>query len=166
MNDLPGLNESFFSCSSSSSSFLSADSIQNSADGNGANYPTLQDNLNAVFSDYPRNFNIAHINAQSVAGHFSDIQHTFNCNHLDAVLISESFLKPSLPSSLFGLSDFVLICNDRIGAGCGGVAIYLRKTIPYKILRASPPTYSASAEFIFLELIMHSSKIPLCFLFT
>lgn len=114
-----------------------------------------------MFSNLPNNLNIAHINAQSVPGHYSDLLASFDSAHMDALLISESFLKPSLLSVHFALPGFVLICNDRTGKGGGGVAIYLRADIPYKVVSMSPSSYSGSAEHLFLEITLHRVKMLL-----
>ncbi|KAJ8719480.1 hypothetical protein PYW08_011655 [Mythimna loreyi] len=147
------LDDSFFSCSSSTSSFASADS--------GSPFRTLHDNISSLFSKHPKNLNIAHINAQSVPGHYSDLLASFSSAHLDALLISETFLKPSLLSSHYALPGYVLVRNDRTGKGGGGVAIYIRADIPHKIISVSPSQYSGSAEFLFLEITVNHSKILL-----
>lgn len=146
------IDDDFFSCSSSSSSFLSAASVSSSP-------PALGDQISSLFSHYPNNLNIAHINAQSVPRHYSDLLASINCAHLDALLISESWLKPTLTSVLFALPGFVLIRNDRSGKGGGGVAIYLRDDIPYKVISASPSAYSGSAEHLFIEISLHHVKM-------
>ncbi|KAJ8735050.1 hypothetical protein PYW08_014300 [Mythimna loreyi] len=151
-NDIP--DDDFFSCSSTSSSFLSAASSDSSP-------LNLGDQISSLFSQYPNNLNIAHINAQSVPRHYSDLLASINCAHLDALLISESFLKPSLPSVHYSLPGFVLIRNDRTGKGGGGVAMYLRAGIPYKIISASPSAYSGSAEHLFLEITLHQVRMLL-----
>ena len=43
----------------------------------------------------------------------------------------------------------------------GGVAIYLRSDFPYKIISSSSSNYSASAEFLFLEVCVRGAKIVL-----
>lgn len=114
---------------------------------------TLNDLLENQFSLYPNNFNVCHINAQSIPSHFSELYDSFNlkCSSLHAILVSESWLKPSLPSTSYSLPGFVLIRNDRIGKGGGGVAIYLKSHLSYKIVSQSSSAYSASPEFIFME---------------
>lgn len=116
---------------------------------------SLGEQLHESFSNSKNNLNICHINAQSIPSHYSDLLNTFTINSLHACLVSESFLKPSLPSSSFSLPGFNLIRNDRIGKGCGGVAIYIRTELKYKILATSPQTYSGSLEYIFIEVTIN-----------
>lgn len=147
------LNASFVSCCSSSDDFLSTDSDSSMTD-------SLHDKLSSIFSLVPNNFNIVHINAQSIPGHYPDLLATFDSSsRVDAILVSESFLKPSLPSTQYSLPGYKLIRNDRTGVGCGGVAIYLRADIPHSIVSAFPSPYSASAEHLFLEISLHHTKV-------
>lgn len=158
MDDVADLNDSFFSCSSSTS-FVSADSD--------FSIPlTLHDKISSLFSNDSKNLHIAHINAQSVPGHYSDLLASFSSAHLDALLISESFLKPSLLSTQYLLPGFVLVRNDRTGKGGGGVAMYLRADLPYRVVSSSPSLYSESAEYLFLEITVHHTKVLLAVLYS
>lgn len=97
----------YFSLSSSSDSFLSA--VSDFSDE-----PSLAENLLETFSSLHKNFNIVHIiNAQSIATHYADLLATFSNKNIHAVLISETFLKPSLSSHLYPLPGFRLIRHDR-----------------------------------------------------
>lgn len=153
MESAINFDDDFFSCSSSSSfASVNDDSFE---------FQTLHDKLTSVFTSFPNNLNIAHVNVQSISAYYPDLLASISSIHLDALLLTETFLKPSLPSTQFALPGFVLIRNDRIGNGCGGVAIYLRADISFKIVSLSPPVYSESAEFMFLEILVHHSKILL-----
>lgn len=121
----------------------------------------LVDSVNSCFSGFHRNFNVVHINAQSVPCHYPDLLASFDVQNLHAILISESFLKPVLPSSFYPLPGFHLIRNDREGKGGGGVAIYLRSHIPYKVISTSPSQYSGSVEYLFLEVVLSHTKVLL-----
>ena len=154
MDSVFNLDNSFFSCSSSED-FFSADSDDSTAG------ISLCDQLTHIFSKFPKNLNFVHINAQSVPFHYSDILASFDSNIIHGILISESFLKPSLPSTQYSLPGFILIRNDRIGKGCGGVAIYLRADLQFSIISQSPSNYSNSAEHLFIEVFYHHTKFLL-----
>lgn len=77
------------------------------------------------------------------------------------MLISESFLKPSLPSPQYALPGFVLIRNVRIDKGGGGAAVYLRTDISYTVVCASDSEYSEPAEYLLLGLSVNHSKVLL-----
>ncbi|RVE47529.1 hypothetical protein evm_007846 [Chilo suppressalis] len=61
----------------------------------------------------------------------------------------------------FALPGFNLIRNDRTGKGGGGVAIYLRTDILFRVVSTSPSAYSASAEHLFIEVSFHQTKLLL-----
>lgn len=148
------INNSFFSCSSDSE-YLSA------TDSDSSDSVSLHDRISSTFFPFPKFLNVVHINAQSIPCHYLDILATFTNSHVDAILISESFLKPSLPSVQYSLPGYKLIRNDRTGKCGGGVAIYLRADISYNIISASPSLYSGNAEYLFIELSLYHSKILL-----
>lgn len=154
MNTSLNFSDSFFS--SSSDEFHSAVS-DDDADPD----MLLKDKLQSAFASHKKFLKIAHINAQSVLAHYSDLYSTFSDQQVDAILVSESWLKPSFSSTLCSLPGYHLLRNDRVGAGGGGVAIFLRANIPYRIISQSDSVYSASAEYLFLELCIHHSKILL-----
>lgn len=145
------IDDKYFSCSSDEE-FCSI----GSDDSPGL---SLHDHINSIFTPVSKNFNLVHINAQSVPAHYTDLLTTFSGIPIDAILISESFLKPSLSSYQFSLPGFKLIRNDRIGKGGGGVAMYIRSEYSFKIVSLSPNPYSASAEYIFIELSLGYTKL-------
>ena len=118
---------------------------------------TLGDLLRQSFNqNLDRLFNVCHINAQSVPSHYNELYDTFTNANVHAVLISETWLKPELPSTTYSLPGFVLLRNDRIGKRGGGVAIYLRADFPFRIIATS--SSNSSAEFLFLEVCVKGAK--------
>lgn len=107
-----------------------------------------------TFSNFPKKFYVLHINTQSVPAHYPDLLASFDCDNVHAILISETLLKPCLPTSSFSIPNFHLIHNDCIGKGGGGVAIYIRNHIPFTIVSKSPSEYSETAEHIFIEILL------------
>lgn len=153
----------YFSLSSSNELFSSAESDI-------SDMPSLTDNLDITFATLHKNFNVVHINAQSLPAHYMDLLSTFKCKNIHAILISESFLKPSLPSTLYPLPGFRLLRNDRTYlvsnnsssrmVGGGGVAIYLRGDIECNIISHSQ-SIAQTPEHLFLEVSLHHTKILL-----
>lgn len=122
----------------------------------------LSDSLEATFSDVPKNFNLIHINAQSIPSHFPDMLTAFDNRNIHAVLVSETWLNPCLPSTSYSLPGFQLLRNDRINRTGGGVAIYIRSHIPCSIVDVSPPSSSSDiAQHLFIELSLSHTKILL-----
>ncbi|XP_013162640.1 PREDICTED: uncharacterized protein LOC106114098 [Papilio xuthus] len=132
------------------------------ADQNNNEIITFQHELRDIFSNYSKNFNVVHINAQSIPKHYLSFLATFvNLHNVDAVLVSETFLKQSMNSKAGDIPGYNLIRNDRVGKGCGGVAIYLRKELKYKHVAKSLSYYTSSAEYIFIEVYHNKTKILL-----
>ncbi|XP_059046034.1 uncharacterized protein LOC131841730 [Achroia grisella] len=104
---------------------------------------------------------ICHINAQSIPAHYTDLVDTFTKPNVHAVLVSESWLKPALSSTTYSLPGFILIRNDRTNKGGGGVAIYLRSHIPYKVIASSASEYRGTAEFLFIEVGFKGSRVAI-----
>ncbi|KAG7301647.1 hypothetical protein JYU34_014621 [Plutella xylostella] len=159
------LNSVSNSCDPDSSDFnscSSSDDELNSSVSSFLSLPSLPEVLDSHFNDVQKNFNVVHINAQSIPSHFSDMLASFNNKHIHAILISESWLKPCLPSSSYALPGFHLIRNDRTGSRGGGVAIYLRSHIPYSVLSTSPqPPPSDAGEHLFIEVTLSHTKVLL-----
>lgn len=154
-------NDIWHSCSDDE--FFSASDASDSSDCSfHSTSLSLHSQLDSTFSSFPKNFNAVHINAQSIPSHFPDLLSSFDNNkNLHAILVSETFLKPRLPSVSYSIPGFHLIRNDRTGKGGGGVAIYLRSHIPFTILDKSPTLYSESAEHIFIEVLFGQLKLLL-----
>ncbi|KAJ8732167.1 hypothetical protein PYW08_014897 [Mythimna loreyi] len=144
--------------SSDNESFYSADSSASSCNDSFSSLTeTLGDQLRQRFDTKScRLFNVCHLNAQSIPSHYTELFDTFSLNNVHAVLVSETWLKPELPSTTYSLPGFVLLRNDRIGRRGGGVAIYLRADFPFKILVSSTP--NDSAEFLFIEVCVKGAK--------
>ncbi|CAG4955343.1 unnamed protein product [Colias eurytheme] len=127
-----------------------------------SSFTPLYNLLSNCFPNDSKIFNAVHINAQSVPAHYPDMLTSFDSLNIHAILISESWLKPSLPSSCYSLPGYNLIRNDRIGRVGGGVAIYLNSQISYKIISTSPqPPPSDAAEHLVIEVTLHHSKLLL-----
>lgn len=123
---------------------------------------TLKNSLQSSLDSSHLSFNVCHLNAQSIPSHYSELLDTFSStSNIHAILISESWLKPSLPSLSYSLPGYKLLRNDRTGKGGGGVAIYLRSDISFSVISSSPSLYSASCEYLFLEVHVGRAKAAL-----
>ena len=106
---------------------------------------------------------MVHINAQSIPAHYPDLLSSFENTNVHAILVSESWLKPCLPSIAYSLPGFQLIRNDRTGRAGGGVAIYLKAHIPFTILDYSHynKNDTVGPEHLFVELTFSHTKVLL-----
>lgn len=148
-------DDSFVSCSSSC---VSDESFAGAFSDDSVH---LREQLFNTFSPYSKFFNAVHINAQSIPAHHADLLSSFDSNFVHAILVSETFLKPALPSTQYSLPGYKLVRSDRTGKGGGGVAIYLRGDISFKIVDKSPSDYSKFAEHLFIEITFYNTKVLL-----
>lgn len=147
-------DDSFYSACNISSFTSSDDSFYENADSFG-------NLLSNALSQSPLALNVCHLNAQSIPAHYTDLLDSFGSQTssvVHAILVSESWLKPSLPTTAYSLPGFVLIRNDRTDKRGGGVAIYIRSEFTYKVIASSPSSYSASAEYLFIEVQSKRAK--------
>lgn len=101
------------------------------------------------------NFLICHINSQSLMAHRDDLVNTFsNCLH-DLILVSETWLKPSLQSSAVDLRGYRLLRCDRVDRRGGGVAVYVKDNISCRIVKHSSSDKTPSLEYLFIEINLH-----------
>ena len=107
-----------------------------------------------------------HINAQSIPAHYTDLLTSFGSGIVDCILVSETWLKPSLSSACYSLPGFQLYRNDRTERGGGGVGIYLRNNIPASVVSCSPNQSVGFLEYLFLEIELHHKKILLGVLYS
>ncbi|KAI5722347.1 hypothetical protein M8J76_007154 [Diaphorina citri] len=110
---------------------------------------------------YSGKVTIAHLNAHSIRppSKFFELQNIVSGTGLSVICVTESWLDPSISDSEISIPGYRVVRNDRVGRRGGGVAIYLNNTFSYQVLASSPPQYSATAEFLILEVVVNSSKI-------
>lgn len=102
--------------------------------------------------------NIVHINAQSLNDqqHYIEFCNIFVNSGVGVIAVSETFFKGWSDSDLHGYS---CVRNDRTGKGGGGVAVYVKNGINFKILSMSPSQYSHRPEYIILQLTVDNVRI-------
>ena len=93
--------------------------------------------LKAFKLKYINNVIIAHLNINSVRNKFELLVDIIK-NNIDILLISETKLDESFPSSAFCIPGFSLPYRRDRSINGGGILIYVRNDIPSKILNAFP----------------------------
>ncbi|KAI5708382.1 hypothetical protein M8J77_021503 [Diaphorina citri] len=128
-----------------------------------ASVPSTNNILQHLISSYPKKLSIFHLNAHSIRPpvKYIEIKEIFAGTPADIICITESWLDSSISNAEVSLQGYNLIRNDRLGKRGGGVAIYLNNAFSYKILSSSPSNYSASPEYLIIEVTISSSKIML-----
>ena len=115
--------------------------------------------LEEELSKHSRGFHVCHLNAESLIAHLDDVSDIMNGKLCHVLCISETFLKPTLPDSLAYLSGYKLIRNDRTNKGRGGVAMYVRDDLKFKLIFKSESNYSNKPEILLVEVGTVNGKI-------
>ncbi|CRK98223.1 CLUMA_CG011586, isoform A [Clunio marinus] len=97
-----------------------------------------------------------HINPGSMKANLIDIQSIVANTNLHAVAVSETWFNEKHNDNLISLTNFTLIRHDRKNKRGGGVALYLRPGINYKIITKSHP--NSFSEYLFIEVFPNSDK--------
>ncbi|CAH2105833.1 unnamed protein product [Euphydryas editha] len=154
------MNDDFFT--GSSDEFESA---EHSCNTSVSDSETLADKLFQAFLNQKNFLSLVHVNAQSILAHYSELLTSFSTGIVDCILISETWLKPSIPSTSCPLPGYQLFRNDRTERGGGGVGIFLRSCIPATVVCCSP-SLLGTLEYLFLEIIINHRKILLGVLYS
>lgn len=111
---------------------------------------------------------IVSINAQSLANfeHINILRRLLLNQIVDIVVISETWLKSKNSDKFCSVDGYNIIRNDREGKGGGGVAIFIKKSLKFKVLATSPNLFNPTqVEFIFCEITQHNTKILIAALY-
>lgn len=100
-----------------------------------------------------------HVNAQSLTPHFDEFLDYFTHNFYHVITISETWLKPTIPSSLVSLPNYTFLRHDRMDRTGGGVGLFVHDSLKSKILLSSPHSVSSHIEYMFAEITTNSSPI-------
>ena len=99
------------------------------------------------------NFSFAHINPGSLKPHIDEIHELF-CNlDIHALAVSETWFKKNINNKLISISGYDVIRHDRQSKKKlrgGGVALYLKSGLKYKIIDKSHP--NTITEYLFVEI--------------
>lgn len=95
-------------------------------------------------------FNFAHINPGSLVKNIDSVRDLLIGNNLHAFAVSETWFHDKVNSGLVAIPGFELIRQDRTIKRGGGVAIYLKSGIAFRLLHKSH--HNANAEFLFIEI--------------
>uniref|UniRef100_A0A8D9AWN4 Endonuclease/exonuclease/phosphatase domain-containing protein n=1 Tax=Cacopsylla melanoneura TaxID=428564 RepID=A0A8D9AWN4_9HEMI len=110
---------------------------------------------------FSSSFRVAHINAQSLLSHHAYLLATFGNRTFHAILVSETWLKPSLPDVVVSIPGYNLVRNDRLHSGAGGVGIYLRDGIDFSVLICSDGNAARKIEYLLVEVRYCNKKLIL-----
>jgi len=109
-----------------------------------------------IFCGQQQGLNICHINSQSLYGKIDEFKYLFEGSDVDIICVSETWFFPELPNSFIAMQGYNIFRSDRVG-NAGGVAIYIKSTLPSKVKILSPQ--ESAIEYIFIETSCRNEKI-------
>lgn len=117
--------------------------------------------LKDTFNNQAKFLKIAHINVENITVHRDSFLTNFNDKLFDVVVVTETFLKPIVPSMSYLIDEYKLIRHDRENKEGGGIAIYIRNHIAHKVIASSETKYCQKPEYVIVELCCNW-KLLLC----
>ena len=118
----------------------------------------------------------AHVNVNSLREHFSDVKNLMVNKDVEVFALTKTWLTPDVPSNCLNIDSFHFVRNNRKLAASnkksfrlrcrrrrlflqgGGVLIYIRSGIRFKVLAESKLTHMNETEFILIELTVESDQ--------
>jgi hypothetical protein len=121
--------------------------------------------LKRAISPFPNRLKVAHVNAQSLLCHIDEFRYIFGGQECDVILVSESWLKPNIPSKLVEIDGYDLLRNDRLLKNGGGVAAFVKSALSPSHKLSSDNTIAGRPEFMFFEIKTFNVKmlISVCY---
>lgn len=114
--------------------------------------------LKSIFRSANHRLNLCHVNAGAIHPKIDEFRYIFEDVKLDIIVVSETWFKSYRSNASVKIDNYEIIRNDRYAKRGGGVAIYLRKGLNYKVVASSQ---GISSEYLFIEIIFPDSKILL-----
>lgn len=112
--------------------------------------------LKSVFKAANDRLNVCHVNAGAIHPKIDEFRYVFDDVMLDLIIASETWFKSYRSNASVSLVKYEVVRNDRHAKRSGGVVIYIRKGLNYKVVAASE---GISSEYLFIELVFPDSKI-------
>ena len=77
--------------------------------------------------------NILYLNARSLFNKIDELSVIINQQNADVIMVTETWLTDAIPDAALHISGFTIVRRDRSSRRGGGVAIYIRESLPFKI---------------------------------
>lgn len=103
-----------------------------------------------------RGFKISHLNVRSITHKMDSIRLLLKDKTFDIFTVSETWLNPRITDAEITIPGYSVVRKDRTSRG-GGVAIFIRDEIPFKI-RRDIATNTANYESLLIEINRHKCK--------
>ena len=116
----------------------------------GNNFTTPSSTINSKFKKFDNLLKIAHVNARSIPKHLHEIEKVVTETSLDILGVSETFISPTTPNSIYQLPGYNFFHKSRDKKCRGGVGIYVSSKLPAKLITL--PVDFVQPEMFFLKL--------------
>lgn len=110
------------------------------------------------------------MNAQSICARrmskVVELRQIAKVSNVDVICITESWLNINVSSDVLDIEGYTIVRNDRVGRLGGGILVYLKKNINFKIIEASSNDIGTpETEFIFVEISIDHRKVLMGFFY-
>ena len=120
---------------------------QNAPRNNLANIPILRPSRQNIKHTLP---NILLFNARSLFNKIDELTIIINQQNADVIMVTETWLTDVIPDEALHIPDFNIVTRkDRPTRRGGGVAVYIRESLPFKI---RPDFYNSDYECLWITL--------------
>jgi hypothetical protein len=104
---------------------------------------------------------MSYVNAQSISNlsHLLTVKNLLYNKCIDLFFITETWLNDMDSDDYLKIEGYNIIRKDRVGKRGGGVCIYIKQTLDYKILFMSPTLFDNKPEFIIFDISLAKIKI-------
>ena len=122
-------------------------------------FSTPSATINLKFKNFENLLKIGHINARSVPKHIHEINKIVSETSLDILGVSETFISPFTPKSIYQMPGYKFIGKSRDKKCRGGVGVYINERFPVKLI--SLPTDFVQPEMFFVEVTVGMVKMAI-----
>lgn len=123
---------------------------------------TSIDTVKSGFGSNKHCLKVCHVNVESIIAHRDNFLDIFSDCIFDVIVVSETFLKPAISFTPYLLNSYNVIRHDREGKEGGGLLVYIKTNVKYKVLTTSEAKYCSKPEYVILELSCLNWKLLLC----
>lgn len=130
-----------------------------SSDNTGAN------SINCIRGNFNLNkhsLKICHVNVENITVHRENFLETFDEPFFDIIAVSETFLKPTVSVTPFVLGSYNIIRHDREEKEGGGLLVYVKNFLNYKVLSTSRAKYCRKPEYVLLDESCYNWNLLVC----
>ena len=123
------------------------------------NFSTPASIISQKLQNLEKLLKLGHINACSTPKHIHEIDRVVTGAGFDALAVSETFISPSTPKSIYQIPGYNYFNKSRDQKCRGGVGIYVNENFPAKIIKL--PVEFVQPEMLFIEITVGMVKFAM-----